>query len=148
MGNDSQYRRLCDALGLPELGSDLRYATNPARVEHRAELVEVLKTATCDKTSRELMAKLREIKVPCGPIQTISEVFTDPQVLARNMVVEVEHPGLGPVTTVANPIKFSSTPVAYEKAPPQLGEDTDTVLSNMLGFSAAKISGLKERGVL
>ena len=134
VGNDSQFQRLCDALGLPELATDSRYATNPARVKHRAELVEALKTATRNKTSREWMAALRKVKVPCGPIQTIDEVFNDPQVLARNMVVEVEHPELGAVPTVANPIKFSSTPVAYHKAPPLLGEDTVVVLSDLLGF--------------
>ena len=148
VGNDTQFQRLCDALGLPELATDLRYATNPARVKHRAPLVEQLKTATRNKTSREWMALLRDIKVPCGPIQTIDEVFSDPQVLARDMVVEVEHPELGAVPTVANPIKFSSTPATYQKAPPLLGEDTDGVLLGILGIDESGIADLKSRGVV
>lgn len=148
VGNDSQYQRLCNALGLPDLATDSRYATNPARVKHRAELVDALRVATRSKTSHELMAALRKIKVPCGPIQTIDEVFTDPQVLARNMVVEVEHPELGAVPTVANPIKFSSTPLVYNKAPPLLGEDTVGVLSNLLGLDEIRIAELKSRGVV
>ena len=148
VGNDAQFQRLCDALGLPELAGDSRYATNPGRVKHRATLVDVLITATRNKTNREWMALLREIKVPCGPIQTIDEVFSDTQVLARNMVVEVEHPELGSVPTVANPIKFSATPAAYLKAPPLLGEDTDDVLSRLLGIDKTRIADLKSRGVV
>ena len=80
VGNDSQYQRLCDVLGVPELSADKRFKTNPGRVKHRIELVEALKVATSAKTSRELMGLLQEIKVPCGPIQSIDEVFSDPQV--------------------------------------------------------------------
>jgi crotonobetainyl-CoA:carnitine CoA-transferase CaiB-like acyl-CoA transferase len=148
VGNDAQFQRFCAALGLQHQAVDERYATNPARVKHRESLVQVLKEATRKSSSRELMATLRSIKVPCGPIQTIAEVFDDPQVLARNMVVTVEHPELGAVTTVANPIKFSSTAVQYRKAPPRLGEDTDTVLAEFLGLSDTEISALKERGVV
>jgi crotonobetainyl-CoA:carnitine CoA-transferase CaiB-like acyl-CoA transferase len=148
VGNDGQFQRLCDALDLPDLASDTRYATNPGRVQHRVELVEALKVATRIKTTREWTTALRKLKVPCGPIQTIDEVFTDPQVLARNMVVEVEHPELGTVPTVANPIKFSSTPLTYHKAPPLLGEDTVAVLSNLLGFDETRIAELKSRGVV
>lgn len=148
VGNDAQFQRLCDALELPELKDDVQYATNPARVENREELVKVLKTATRNKTSRQWMEVLRKIKVPCGPIQTIDEVFTDSQVLARNMVVEVEHPEMGPVPTVANPIKYSSTPVEYQKAPPLLGENTSAVLSDVLGMDETQIANLKSQGVL
>ncbi|MCZ6830689.1 MAG: CaiB/BaiF CoA-transferase family protein [Gammaproteobacteria bacterium] len=148
VGNDVQFQRLCDALGVSDLAADPLYATNPARVKNRTALVEALKVVTGNSSSRELMALLRKIKVPCGPIQTIEEVFSDPQVLARNMVVEVQHPEMGAVPTVANPIKFSSTALEYLKAPPRLGEDTETVLADLLGLSAAAINGLKERGVV
>jgi crotonobetainyl-CoA:carnitine CoA-transferase CaiB-like acyl-CoA transferase len=148
VGNDSQFQRLCEALGLPELATDSRYATNPARVTNRVERVDHLKTATRNKSSREWMDLLREIKVPCGPIQSIDEVFTDPQVVARNMVVEVEHPEMGPVKTVANPIKFSATPTHYPKAPPRLGEDTEKVLREILGVHGDEIDELRRRGIL
>jgi crotonobetainyl-CoA:carnitine CoA-transferase CaiB-like acyl-CoA transferase len=148
VGNDSQFQRLCEALGLPELATDSRYATNPARVTNRVEMVDYLKTATRNKSSREWMDLLREIKVPCGPIQSIDEVFTDPQVVARNMVVEVEHPETGPVKTVANPIKFSATPTHYPKAPPRLGEDTEKVLREILGVHGDEIDELRRRGIL
>ena len=88
------------------------------------------------------------LKYPVGPIQNIDEVFNDPQVLARNMIVELEHPEMGAVSTAANPIKFSATPVEYQKAPPRLGEDTESVLSEMLGYSEDAIRELKGRGVI
>lgn len=115
---------------------------------NRAVLVDKLTTATGKKSSREWTALLRKIKVPCGPIQSIDQVFADTQVLSRNMVVEVEHPELGRVKTVANPIKFSSTPAEYPKAPPLLGEDTESILSDILGLPADEIAGVKQRGVL
>ncbi len=146
-GNDAQFQRLCHALELPALASDPKFATNPARIANRLELVGVLKVSTRMYSSRALQALLREIKVPGGPIQTIDEVFTDPQVLARNMVVDVLHPKLGPVKTVANPIKYSATPLEYTKAPPSLGEDTEFVLRDVLGKSEEQIEQLRERGV-
>jgi crotonobetainyl-CoA:carnitine CoA-transferase CaiB-like acyl-CoA transferase len=148
VGNDAQFQRFCEALDLAQLAADPLYSTNPARVANREALVDTLKEATRKINSRELMAMLRNIKVPCGPIQSIEEVFRDPQVLARNMVVDVEHPEIGAVTTVANPIKYSSTPVGYHKAPPTLGEDTDTVLANVLGRSSEEIQELRERGIV
>jgi crotonobetainyl-CoA:carnitine CoA-transferase CaiB-like acyl-CoA transferase len=132
---------------LPALASDPKFATNPARIANRVELVEALKVSTRTYSSRALQALLREIKVPGGPIQTIDEVFTDPQVLARNMVVDVPHPKFGPVKTVANPIKYSATPLEYAKAPPSLGEDTEFVLRDVLGKSEEQIEQLRERGV-
>lgn len=148
VSNDGQFRRLCDALDLAPLATDSRFATNPARVENRPLLAEQLKTATRKRSSREWMETLREIKVPCGPVQSIDEVFTDPQVLARDMVVEVDHPQLGPVPTVANPIKYSLTPVEYGRAPPLLGEDTHSLLSGLLNYSDEDIETLRRNGVI
>lgn len=148
VGNDAQFQRLCNALDLPELADDPKFATNPARIGNRVELIEQLKASTLKHSCSALQALLRDIKVPCGPIQTIDEVFSDPQVLARNMVVEVSHPKYGPVKTVANPIKYSSTTLEYLKAPPSLGEDTQFVLRNVLGKSDAQIAQLSASGVL
>jgi crotonobetainyl-CoA:carnitine CoA-transferase CaiB-like acyl-CoA transferase len=86
--------------------------------------------------------------VPCGPIQDIAAVFEDPQVQARNMKIELEHPAIGPVPGIANPIKFSKTRQAYQKAPPLLGEDTAAVLNRVLGKSDDDIKALRDKGVI
>ncbi|WP_323750298.1 CaiB/BaiF CoA-transferase family protein [Marinobacter sp.] len=148
VGNDGQFQRLCKALGQPELAEDPRFATNPQRVLHREELVGKLCECTRTKTSREWMDCLVGVHVPCGPIQNLAEVFEDPQVQARNMKIELEHPQLGKVPGIANPIKFSKTPQVYRKAPPLLGEDTDTILQRVLDKSPEDIESLRARGVL
>ena len=148
VGNDGQFQRLCKALGQPELAEDPRFATNPQRVLHREELVGKLCECTRTRTSREWMDCLVGVHVPCGPIQNLAEVFEDPQVLARNMKIELEHPQLGKVPGIANPIKFSKTPQRYEKAPPSLGEDTVAILERALGKSAEEIRNLQARGVV
>lgn len=148
VGNDSQFQRLCNVMGTPELAEDDRFATNPARVEHRAALIDILKAVTRHKTSREWTELLEDAKVPNGPIQTIDQVFADPQVMAREMIVDIEHPETGVVRTVANPIRFSSTAVEYRKAPPLLGEDTDKVLSDILGLSDGQIETMRTAGII
>lgn len=147
-GNDGQYGRLCEALGLAELAADPKFATNPIRNANREELVEQLKASTRTYSSKELQALLRGIKVPCGSIQTIDQVFSDPQVLARGMVVDLTHAKYGAVKTVANPIKYSVTKVEYHKAPPSLGEDTNRVLQDVLGLSAERVAQLREQGLV
>lgn len=94
------------------------------------------------------MDSLVNVHVPCGPIQNIAEVFEDPQVLAREMKLELEHPVVGKVPGIANPIKFSKTPQNYRKAPPLLGEDTDAVLARVLGKNAEDIQKLRSSGIL
>lgn len=148
VGNDAQFQRLCAVMGCQELTEDPRFLTNPQRVGHRPELVGKLCERTRTRTSREWMDSLAAVQVPCGPIQDIAEVFDDPQVLARNMKLELEHPLLGTVPGVANPIKFSKTRQEYNKAPPMLGEDTGATLERVLGKSSAQIEGLKTRGVI
>jgi len=148
VGNDGQFQRLSKALGCPELAEDPRFATNPQRVLHREELVGKLCECTRTRTSREWMECLVSVHVPCGPIQNIAEVFEDPQVQARNMKIELDHPQLGKVPGIANPIKFSKTPQSYRKAPPLLGEDTEAVLQRLLDKSPEDIASLRDQGVL
>ncbi|WP_152208025.1 CaiB/BaiF CoA transferase family protein [Marinobacter changyiensis] len=148
VGNDAQFQRLCGIMGCKELSEDPRFVTNPQRVGHRQELVGKLCEYTRMRTSREWMDCLATVHVPCGPIQNIAEVFEDPQVKARNMKLELEHPLLGKVPGVANPIKFSKTRQDYEKAPPLLGEDTVTTLQRVLGKSTDEIRDLQARGVI
>lgn len=148
VGNDGQFQRLCQAMGCPELAEDERFSSNPQRVLHRRELVGKLCEITRTRTSREWMDSLVNVHVPCGPIQNIAEVFEDPQVLAREMKLELEHPVVGKVPGIANPIKFSKTPQNYRKAPPLLGEDTDAVLARVLGKNAEDIQKLRSSGIL
>ncbi len=148
VGNDSQFARLCDALGLSTLPADTRFATNSKRVKNRDALAELLENATTTKTSDELILLLRAAGVPCGSIQSVDEVFDDPQVQARQMLVDVGHPELGNVKTVASPIRYSKTEIEYDLAPPALGADTERVLGDVLGLDDARIAELKARGAI
>jgi crotonobetainyl-CoA:carnitine CoA-transferase CaiB-like acyl-CoA transferase len=148
VGNDDQFRRLCIVLGMPDLADDPRFATNPARVTNREAMAAQLVTVTVRRSSSEWTELLQAEKVPCGPILSVDQVFDDPQVQSRNMLATLEHPSLGPVQTVANPIKYSETPIEYAKAPPCLGEDTDTVLQQVLGISPDEIIRMRNARVL
>jgi len=134
VGNDGQFARLCEVAGQPGWATDPRFATNAARVRHRAELIPLLRQATVMRTTREWIAALEAAGVPCGPINGLAEVFDDPQVIARGLRIDLPHPVAGTVPGVANPIRLSATPVAYDRAPPVLGEHTAEVLRDWLGL--------------
>ena len=148
VGNDGQYRNFCAALGLPALAADERFATNPSRVRHRDVLVPLLAEAMRAKTSAQWLAALETLGVPCGPINRLDQVFADPQVAARGMVVETGHPLAGLVRTIGNPIHFSRTPIEYRRPPPLLGEHNGEVLSGVLGLHEAEIAALRAEGVV
>lgn len=148
VGNDAQFSRLCEALGDGSLSSDERYATNKARVENRATLIPALNKLTIRRTTADWIARLEAVGVPCGPINTLAEVFADPQVQARGLKVDMDHPAIGTVPQVASPFRMSETPVAYDRAPPLLGEHTDEVLASVLGIGPEEIAALRERGVV
>ncbi|HEY0925048.1 CaiB/BaiF CoA-transferase family protein [Brevundimonas sp.] len=134
VGNDGQYRALCLALGVESLGTDARFATNAQRVAHRDELTLTLSTLTGKHSMKALMALLEAAGVPCGPVNTIDQVFGEPQAVHRCLEVHQTRADLdGPVRTVASPIRMSRTPVAYDRAPPALGADTDEVLGGLKG---------------
>lgn len=147
IGNDGQFARFCEVAGRPELAADARFATNRARVEHRAELIPLLNEITATRTTAEWIGQLEARAVPCGPINGLAEVFADPQVQARGLAVKMPHPEAGEVPLVASPIRLSKTPVEYRRAPPLVGEHTDEILAD-LGVDAAGIAGLRERGVV
>lgn len=147
VGNNGQFQRFCEAIGLCELAKDERFANNAKRVEHRVELINLLTTETKKRTLKELTELLNEIGVPCGPIQDIEQVFADPQVQARGMEVTLDSTH-GPVKGVANPIKYSKTTLEYRKAPPALGEDTSAVLERVLNKTSHEIDELKSKGVV
>ncbi|TKV69330.1 CoA transferase [Marinobacter panjinensis] len=148
IGNDQQFSRLADVLGHPEWAGDDRFATNRARVANRKELIPKLRQATVMRSTREWVEILERKGVPCGPVNTLDQVFDDPQVLARGMKQTVSHPDLGEVPMVGNPIKLKLTPVTYRTAPPLLGEQSDHVLRQVAGLSPGEIKVLRERGVV
>lgn len=147
IGNDGQFKRFCAAVGHPALADDPRFSTNPERVKHRLELIPLMVEITLSRASYEWIEMLGAISVPCGPIQNIAQVFDDPQVRARGMQVELRSE-TGSVPGVANPIKYSKTPLEYRKPPPRLGEDTDSVLERLLHKGAAEINALRQKGVV
>lgn len=148
IGNDGQFARFCEAAGRPELATDARFATNAARVQHRAVLIPLLRELTVQRATADWMRLLASRAVPCGPINTVSQVFADPQVRARGLRVEMDHPQLGKVPQVANPMRLSQTPVRYRIAPPALGEHTEVVLREVLGMDADAIRHLREQGIV
>ncbi|OVZ59421.1 CoA transferase [Pigmentiphaga sp. NML080357] len=147
VGNDTQFRRLCDAIGRPEYADDARFSTIRARVQNRDSLNAWLEAATIRRTVGEWVALLESAQVPCGPINTIDRVFADPHVMARAMRVDLPHPVYGSVPSIRNPIRFSGTPLHHDAAPPALGQHTEAVL-RVAGFHDGEIERLRERGVI
>ncbi len=148
VGNDGQFARFCRVIGAPQWAADARFATNPGRVGHRDLLVGLIAQRLRARPAREWLSLLEAAGVPCGPINGLDQVFDDPQVRHRKLQVVAPHPAAGEVTMVANPIKFSATPIAYDRAPPLLGEHTDDVLGSVLGMVPGEIEALRAEGVI
>jgi crotonobetainyl-CoA:carnitine CoA-transferase CaiB-like acyl-CoA transferase len=149
IGNDAAFERFCKAFGLEHLLADERFATNAKRVENRALVTDTLTPVMKLRTTNEWIAKLEELKIGCGPINKLSDVFADPHVQARGMVIEMPHEAVGgPVKLIANPVKLSATPPDYRLPPPLLGAHTEEVLRRLLGLDAAAIAALREKGVV
>jgi formyl-CoA transferase len=147
VGNDNQFANFCRVLG-QSWNLDPRFATNPARVKHREQLVPLIAAALLNRRSHELAEALEAVNVPCGPINNLQQVFADPQVQARAMRSDIPHPTAGSVPQVRHPVLFSGDATAPMQAPPTLGQHTDTVLEQMLGLSAADIAGLRQQGLV
>lgn len=124
-GNDRLYQALCRLLEREDLATDPRFATNPQRVAQRDELVPELAAAFGQRTTDQWLPSLREAGIPCGAIKSVSQAFNDPQIRARGLVWECEHPGAGTIKLVGSPMHFSATPTRLYKAPPLLGEQND-----------------------
>jgi crotonobetainyl-CoA:carnitine CoA-transferase CaiB-like acyl-CoA transferase len=147
-GNDGQMRRLAEVIGRPELVSDPRFRTNRDRVQHRAALLEILSAEFRKWRALDLCRRLWDVAVPIGPVNSIDQVFADPQVLHREMIQSIAHPGLeaGEVRLPGFPVKLSETPATLRRHPPMLGEHTDEVLYE-LGFTPADVDALVAKGV-
>jgi crotonobetainyl-CoA:carnitine CoA-transferase CaiB-like acyl-CoA transferase len=147
VGNDPTFERFCKATGQEHLLSDPRFASNPIRVANRDHVTATLTPVMQSKTTAEWIDLLEAQKIGCGPINTLEQVFADPHVIARKMVVEMQHPTGEPVKVIANPVKLSATPPSYRSPPPVLGQHTAEVLGGLLGMSEAEIAGLQEKGI-
>ncbi|WP_417841346.1 CaiB/BaiF CoA transferase family protein [Terasakiella sp.] len=148
VGNDNQFAKFCKVAGMPELAEDERFTTNASRVKYRDELVPILRERIVKDELDWWISQLETAHVPCGPINTIDRVFADPQVQARDMKVELDHPVAGKVPSVGSPLKFSNSPVEYRNAPPVLAADTKDVLESVLSLSEDEITKLTERGIV
>ncbi len=148
VGNDPTFERFCKAFGCEHLLSDPRFATNPKRVENRQLVTETLTPVMKSRTTAEWIDLLEAQKIGCGPINTLKDVFADPHVQARDMVVEMAHASGAAVQVIANPVKLSATPPSYRSAPPVLGQHNEEVLQGLLGMSGAEVAALKEKGVV
>ncbi len=144
--NERQWAVLCDVIGRPELKDDPRFATNGARVSNRPELVTVLNDVFAARDADEWLPDLREAGLPCGPINTVPDVFDHPQAQARDLALETEHPTAGPVRLTGFPYKLSQTPAEVRQPPPLLGQHTEEVLTELLDYTAAEVAGLREQG--
>jgi crotonobetainyl-CoA:carnitine CoA-transferase CaiB-like acyl-CoA transferase len=150
VGNDSQFERFCEFIERPELSSDERFTTNDMRVRNRDELTEILNAVTEQEPTDYWLDGLVKIKIASGPINRIDQAFANPQVLAREMEIEMNHPAAGdkPVKMIGSPIKMSATPVSYRRTPPMLGEHTDEVLGELLDLSPEDRAALRDKSVI
>ncbi|MBL8521262.1 MAG: CoA transferase [Betaproteobacteria bacterium] len=137
IGNDGQFRKFCEVAGRPEWAEDARYSTNPARVSHRQELVTAISGVTRTRTTQAWINALEGAQVPCGPVNTIDQVFSDPHVVARGTRVDLAHASGGTVSVPANPIRFGKSPTSIQCAPPVLDADRSDVLREWLGDPAS-----------
>jgi len=148
VGNDGQFAKFCAVAGCPELALNPLYALNADRVRHRAELIPLLESLMKTRTKADWLPALEAAKVPCGAINSLGEVFADPQVLERNMVSHWPHPVEPGLRLVASPIKMSRTPVRQDLPPPMLGQHTSEVLSEILGLPMDQQTLLRTKGVI
>jgi|TARA_B110000444_G_scaffold261546_1_gene315056 crotonobetainyl-CoA:carnitine CoA-transferase CaiB-like acyl-CoA transferase len=145
VGNNRQFDDWCTVANADDLKSDPRYASNPLRIANRETLYDIMPVFMKRKTTEEWLVELGELKVPCSPVNNIEQVFEDPHVKYRGMRIEMDHPtaGSGKVPLIGNPVKMSSTPPQYRLAPPTLGQHSDEVLRELLGFDEKQIQKLK-----
>jgi formyl-CoA transferase len=148
IGNDNQFRKFCTAAGIPDVGADPRFASNNTRIAHRQACIDALAPAIRQKTTAEWIALLEPLGVPCGPINRLDDVYADPQVQHRGLRIDVAHPLAGSIPLVANPIKYSRTPLRYDMPPPLLGEHTEEVLRGLLGKNDDEIAALHHKGII
>jgi crotonobetainyl-CoA:carnitine CoA-transferase CaiB-like acyl-CoA transferase len=147
-GNDNLFRKFCEVAGKSELADDARFATNGKRVANRAELTRILSEIMVKRSMREWLDALEAAGVPCGPINSLEQVFAEPQALARGLRMELAHPTAGKVSLVRSPMRFSETPVQHDAPPPTLGQHTEEILRDLLKKNPSEIAKLRSEGIL
>lgn len=148
VGNDGQFRALCQVIERDDLATDPRYASVAGRNRHRDALIPEIARALLARPMADWVERMEAANVPCGPIHDMRQVFEDPQVRHRGMQLSLPHGAGVAAPGVANPIRFSGTPIEYARAAPTLGEHTEAVLADTLGLSAARIAELRGKGVV
>ena len=148
VANDAQFKRFCAASRLDDLARDARFVTNADRVGNRQALIALMAPVLAARSTADWIALLEEANVPCGPINRVDQVFSDPQASARGLTVSLDHAAAGPIALVASPLRLLRTPPEYKSAPPLLGQHTGEVLRDMLGLSDGDISQLRKTGIL
>lgn len=148
VGNNKLWHKFCDLLGLDETENDPRFSSNPKRVENRDELFTIIEKIISAKKSTEWLKLFDEEEIPAGPILTVDKTVNHPQVQAREMVVDITHPKAGQIKLTGIPVKLSDTPGSIENPPPLLGQHTDEILSDVLGYSKDEITELRKSEVI
>jgi formyl-CoA transferase/CoA:oxalate CoA-transferase len=146
-GNDNLWQRFCDKVGLKDVKDDPKFATNAKRVENRKEIVKIISELIVTKNGDEWLKMLTDAGVPCGPIYAMDKIFSDPQVLHRNMLVELDRPAAGRIKVTGNPVNLSETPGDVKVPPPALGQHNEEILAE-LGYGAKDVEGLKAEKVI
>ena len=148
VASEGIWRRFCQAIGRAEWADDSRFDKNSNRVENRSLLIGLLAEIFLDRSTDEWLKLLNSVGVPCAPVQTVDQVFQAPQVLHREMLVQVEHPTAGIVRMAGIPVKFSATPASVRLPPPLLGQHTEEVLASWLGMDGQEVAELKRKDVI
>jgi len=147
-GTDALFPRLCAAIGRPDVAVDERFRDVPGRMLATEELESAVSAWTKTRTVAQVSEALMSAGIPFGPVADVAEVLGSPQIAAREMLIEIEHPTLGPLVVTGLPVKLSATPGSVRKAPPMIGEDNDRIYRDVLGFSPAEIAELRASGAI
>ena len=147
IGNDKQFEALCRVISKPELANDARFSVNSARVQNRGELISLIKPVFKARPVSEWLSEIGD-SFPCGRINNLEQVFSMPQVKEREMLIEMDHSRIGKLPLVGSPLKLSDSPVQYNSPPPLLGEHTENILADVLGYDPNQIKALKQAGAV
>jgi crotonobetainyl-CoA:carnitine CoA-transferase CaiB-like acyl-CoA transferase len=147
VGSETLWQRFCQAIGRTDLADDARFQTNADRVRNRGDLEPILDEHFAQRDADAWLDKLREARIPCGPVNTLPDILSDAHFQARGGLLEMAHPAAGDLRMLANPIHFSQTPPIYDRHPPLLGQHTEEVLAEV-GYSPTEIAAFRESGAV